>query len=1110
MPSHGGRGSVPVSTPLLPPMRVMAKRALFSVLILTLLVPLVALGFAQSGLLTPLMEQRAITALRNAVPPHLTVNTGSASVMVDFPASLAVQFDDVVILQINTGDRVASISQLALTLRTGPLLRGTPEIESVRVQGALITLPAPIIAPPRLTIDTLDTPTETLFNAADAMMDMVRVRAPGLEVSLRDIAIILPKYDDALESSIKLVQVRALFDEGVVISGNVESTLLPHDSVVAVSARGTVSGSGHLSDLFIESPALPVPARNFLFAFSNVKEDRSPSAPRRPVDARVSLLLERSADQIISKTVTIEPEAVAFKLADEDEVPADFKLVLNHRTGDKALSVMPSRVQIGRTGFILNGGVRDAPDMEGAYEIELLANNGILDPIDTPVAAMAFGSSVSLIFHPESGVMDVPTWRLETTGGTFDATGQFDFGAPTPYAVMRITSPRMTMDALKQSWPAPIARGARRWVLQNMAGGVARNILFDVAEPLRRRIEGSVTRLTGDTIVKLDVEGVRFDIAGDIPPVRDAVGTLSVEDRVATITLQSGTVFMDGGTTADAANGVLTIQPRDLEGRIKAHVNVDVSGDATSVGQLIGYKPIAAQRFYPFKPSDLSGSVSARVSMDFLLNDIRADGGPDWAVSMDVTNAALASPVEGRTLRNVNGIININRQRVDLDVSAILDGLPADIEMLIPFAGSSLAPKRTIVMKLGDKERNALAPGLDVILAGTTPLTIERAEGNANRIEMNLVDTRLSLPWVGWSKGKGVAGKAGFDLLQNGSTTQLQNFQLDGQGFSARGAVRVTKAGLSALDFTNVKLNRYDDFNISIQREGKRYLIDVTGQSIDARSLIRTIRSAMRRSGSGSDQTQATITARLDRVLGFSDEVMRNVRAEILIGRGGVESASIQASTDSGLPVSINLRGVGAKRIIAVESLDAGDLLRFVDLYGQIRGGILDVNLNGDTGGRTIGAMKITDFRVFNEPRLASLVNTQSSNAGSLRDAVNTDIDTGEVRFNLAYADIVFGDKSLDLQRGVLRGPLVGLTMQGRAYDANNLMRITGTFLPAYGLNTLFADIPIVGILLGNGRDRGLIGVTFLLTGKADKPDVTVNPLSVIAPGIFRSIFEFR
>ena len=55
-------------------------------------------------------------------------------------------------------------------------------------------------------------------------------------------------------------------------------------------------------------------------------------------------------------------------------------------------------------------------------------------------------------------------------------------------------------------------------------------------------------------------------------------------------------------------------------------------------------------------------------------------------------------------------------------------------------------------------------------------------------------------------------------------------------------------------------------------------------------------------------------------------------------------------------------------------------------------------------------------------------------------------------------------------------------------------MDMTGTFMPAYGLNRLFGELPLVGAILGNGRDRGLIGVTFKLDGDADSPHAADQP----------------
>jgi hypothetical protein len=68
---------------------------------------------------------------------------------------------------------------------------------------------------------------------------------------------------------------------------------------------------------------------------------------------------------------------------------------------------------------------------------------------------------------------------------------------------------------------------------------------------------------------------------------------------------------------------------------------------------------------------------------------------------------------------------------------------------------------------------------------------------------------------------------------------------------------------------------------------------------------------------------------------------------------------------------------------------------------------------------------------------------------------------------------------------------------------------ITGTYIPAYALNNLFSKIPIIGLALG-GPGEGLFGVTFRIAGPIASPEVFFNPLSAVAPGIFRKIFEFQ
>jgi hypothetical protein len=46
--------------------------------------------------------------------------------------------------------------------------------------------------------------------------------------------------------------------------------------------------------------------------------------------------------------------------------------------------------------------------------------------------------------------------------------------------------------------------------------------------------------------------------------------------------------------------------------------------------------------------------------------------------------------------------------------------------------------------------------------------------------------------------------------------------------------------------------------------------------------------------------------------------------------------------------------------------------------------------------------------------------------------------------------------------------------------------------------------------LLGGRDGEGLVGVTFAVRGPLDQPQFLVNPLSILAPGFLREIFEFR
>jgi hypothetical protein len=96
----------------------------------------------------------------------------------------------------------------------------------------------------------------------------------------------------------------------------------------------------------------------------------------------------------------------------------------------------------------------------------------------------------------------------------------------------------------------------------------------------------------------------------------------------------------------------------------------------------------------------------------------------------------------------------------------------------------------------------------------------------------------------------------------------------------------------------------------------------------------------------------------------------------------------------------------------------------------------------------------------------------------------------------------------MSITDATLRGPMVGATGEGTVNVAGGKVALSGTFIPAFGINNIAGAIPILGPILGGGRDEGLVGITYKMFGPLEAPTLTLNPVSVLAPGIFRKIFE--
>ena len=673
---------------------------------------------------------------------------------------------------------------------------------------------------------------------------------------------------------------------------------------------------------------------------------------------------------------------------------------------------------------------------------------------------------------------------------------------------LRLQVAEMPVGQVKQLWPWFAARGARNWVVSNIFGGRVEEGSLTLEVPPGRMGNG-VPLGAHEVYGRFTIRDTRFDVAGRIPPVRDGNGSVDFRGTDIDIALDSGTVYMPGGRTVDASNGSLTIRSAHINPVI-GKLSIDVDGDADAVLQLASYDPINVNDHIDLKPADLSGKVKGVVIADIpLQRNISADD-LHWRVDLDYEDLDLAKPFEGQLVTEATGSIVVDPTRAVIDAKARLNGAPATLQLVEPLGRSEEERQRRVVLQLDDKAREALAPGLNMVLSGLAEVEVD--DGSTRAIKASLDRATLTLPWVGWSKGSGVPASVSFSMAAEGSRTELSGFRLNGETFAATGSISLANGSVSRVNFPSARLNRGDDFSFDMRAQGRGYSIVVRGKKIDVRSVVKLYTGDTQGEGGGSgDPVPVSIDLKVDELTGFHGAGFRNATLKYSGTGARTDVMDFSATTANGSAVSFSDRREGNSRRMTMRSPDAGSVLRFLDIYEHMEGGDISLALAGPADGAMTGQVDARNFWLVNEPRLGSLVSTPSDQAGrSLNQAVRGEIDTSRVQFERGYARLEKGAGYLAMDQGVIRGPQIGATYQGTLYDRQGNIAMTGTLMPAYGLNRIFGEIPIIGQILGNGRDRGLIGITFRLSGKTSEPQLEINPLSVIAPGIFRSVFEFR
>lgn len=716
--------------------------------------------------------------------------------------------------------------------------------------------------------------------------------------------------------------------------------------------------------------------------------------------------------------------------------------------------------------------------------------------------------------------------ELRAGNGSLGGTASFGYGGPDARVQLALALKDLPATAIKALWPFDIAVAARAWVHDNVAdagrlthGSIALDVTRErLAESAR---PGNGYR-PGELEMSFALEGLDVHSFGELPNLRDAQGTVETHGGDTLVAVAKADV--DGLPDASVEGGLVTFSrsPDTASPRTDIKITGNIRSGLKDLAAIVDRPPLRSVMTLPFEAKDAVGSVKTVADVDMVVGDGLPNGRAlkGWKVALDLADAGSRAPLGGRRIGDVAGTVSIEPGSISGDVRGAVDGAKGSVTFRRSL-GDAIPDGRRMEAKLriDAAEAAKLAPVLAEVVSGPIEADVVEGADALYRTDMDLSACGLNLPWLGWRKGKGVDANLAFSVRTEEGRTMVEDLVLKGQGFSAAGRAEADRNGVRTAELRDVSLNPGDDVDVKLDRVQNGFSVAIRGRHFDARPLLADIRSDIgaKTAAPKSEGRQFDVSAAVAKVVGFGNESIADFSMDYAGSGSQVAALAITGKGRKGAPFSIDVSPRGGARSIEIKAQDAGSLIDFTGAYTHMEGGKLTLSLLGTRDGGYQGALQAKDFALVDEPRLSRLVasppsssSSSSSNSKSLSQAVGKNLQTKRATFDHASAGIAFGKDGLRLSDGIIRGPIFGSSFAGTVYDPKNQIDISGSFMPAYGLNRVFGAIPVVGQILGNGREGGLIGITYRLSGNFSAPKLEVNPISAIAPGIFRNIFAYQ
>ena len=589
---------------------------------------------------------------------------------------------------------------------------------------------------------------------------------------------------------------------------------------------------------------------------------------------------------------------------------------------------------------------------------------------------------------------------------------------------------------------------------------------------------------------------------------------LSEQTPVRLVLAQAQNGAWSGALDADAYSGVISVSSG---GAPHFHYSAELTAEKA---QRIGLS------------AEVSPGRLLPISLDVVTNGesgAAAYGLGDWAGQVSWSQAAGArTQYRWRTTLTAADLHELGMPAgvepkapvpVDVNLTSAGDGFSGTAEIAggaFRFTASPSARGRRRMTISGSIEGRTLADlglGPEGMISGPTGLsaTVDLASDGlkGGHVQADLQQAAFDAPFVAWKKPQGRPMQVGLDFARNGSGVEATSVRGSGPGFAlnASGAWKAGSGGL--LRASDIRLEGAFDGSLEIGLDASGSRLSTRARYFDARRLLQQPGHGAgdggvggARAGGGAAAKPFHVDAEFAQVRVSDAGMLRNVKIEGQVSPADQRRLDVSLGRDDGSQlVALELYPDAAGMAVRGQVSDVGDAAFAMFGRRSFQGGKADVTGHLVDGGADL-RVEMSKVRLVKTPALARILTL-----GSLHGMADT-LNGAGVEFTKVVAPVSIRGARLTIGHARATGPAMGITTQGVIDIDNHTVDLSGGIAPSYVLNSVVGAVPVVGSLFVSRKGEGMFGLTYSARGPFSSPKISVNPLSLAAPGILRRIFE--